>query len=133
MEPIRSLRKVSATSSRRSFLRLEGKRETRKHSTGGMACRTGGRLPGGVRCSEFRHQAEAEAEAFNPLIIASASAGIKKGAVRFRASARNLPEQIERTVAIRVEVEAGDTEAAARALMPKPRLKLGFKGRKPGQ
>lgn len=82
------------------------------------------------RCGELRHQAEAEV--FAALLVAPAENGVTKGAIRFRASARNLPEPIERTVVVRVEVEAGDTEAAARELMPKPRLKLEFKGRKSG-
>ena len=81
----------------------------------------------GFRCGEFRHQAEAET--FNPLIVAPAEKSITRGAVRIRVSARNLPERIERTVAVRVVVRTGDTGVAAQALMPKPRMKLEFKSR----
>ena len=66
-------------------------------------------------------------------MIAPVKNTVAKGAVRFRASARNLPDPVERTVAIRVEVEMGNTEAAARALMPKARPKLQFKGSKSGE
>lgn len=85
----------------------------------------------GYRCGELRHQAKAEM--FTALVVALANDAVTRGAVRFRASARNLSEPIERTVALRIEVKTGDTEAAARALMPKPQPKLGFKGRKFGK
>lgn len=88
-------------------------------------------LAWGYRCGELRHQAEAEM--FTALVVAPAENDVTRGAVRFHVSARNLPDPIEKSVAVRVEVGIGDTEAAARALMPKPRLKLGFGGRKSGE
>ena len=89
------------------------------------------RMPAwGYRCGELRHQAQGKL--FTAIVVAPAEDGVTRGAVRFRASARNLPDPIERTVAIRVEVEAGNTETAARAMLPKPLLMLRFKGRNAG-
>lgn len=79
----------------------------------------------GFRCAEFRHRADAEV--FSPTVIVPADEAITKGAIRFRVSARNLAEPFERIVAIRIQVETGDTEAAVRALMPKPRTELKLK------
>ncbi len=67
------------------------------------------------RCTEFRHHAEPEV--FAPLVVAPADNSVTRGAMKFRASARNLPKPIECTVAFRVDVVTGDTEAAARSLM----------------
>lgn len=68
-------------------------------------------------CSEFRHRTEPET--FEVSVLAPWSASIERGAVRFRASARNLPDPLEDVVEVRVETKEGDTETAARALVEK--------------
>lgn len=67
------------------------------------------------QCQEFRHGVS---EIFNVVVVAPPAFGAESGAVRFTASARNLPRRVMHVVPVRIERRLGDTGAEAEALMP---------------
>lgn len=70
-------------------------------------------------CAEFRHGRAAEV--FEAVLLAPMNMAGGSGAVRFRASARNLPTALEETTRVGIEAKVGDTEAEARLLVSKAR------------
>lgn len=70
-------------------------------------------------CAEFRHGRTPEA--FEVVVFAPLNMPGGSGAVRFRASARNLPTALEETTRVQIETSVGDTEVEARLLVSRTR------------
>ena len=68
-------------------------------------------------CAEFRHGREPEV--FKAVVLAPSKMAGEAGAVRFRASARNIPTALDETTRIRIETKPGNTEEEARLLVTK--------------
>ena len=58
---------------------------------------------------------------FEAVLLVPLNLAGESGAVRFRASARNLPTALERTTRVQIVTEVGNTEAEARLLVSRAR------------
>jgi hypothetical protein len=67
-------------------------------------------------CQELRHGRSPAI--FDMVVVAPLELATGNGAIRFKASARNLPRQVEHTVQVRIDRQMGDTETEVEALMP---------------